>query len=69
MRVRRAVIIPTRTSLLIPSFFRRWLFTEGDPLSSLANIDLSEYSNFDLQHLVSEFPSLGNFTEFLTPGR
>ncbi|GAA5898770.1 hypothetical protein JCM5296_006713 [Sporobolomyces johnsonii] len=51
--------------------FSGWLFTEGDPLASLANLDLDSFTSFDLQSLIADMPSLGtlNVTEMLAPGR
>ncbi|GAA5934883.1 hypothetical protein JCM1841_002853 [Sporobolomyces salmonicolor] len=51
--------------------FSGWLFTEGDPLASLASLDLDSFTSFDLQALIADMPSLGalNVTEMLAPGR
>lgn len=50
---------------------RRWLFTEGDPFASLANLDLDSFSSWDLQSILSDMPSLAglNMTELVQPGR
>ncbi|GAA5969238.1 hypothetical protein JCM11641_007521 [Rhodosporidiobolus odoratus] len=56
--------------------FFGWLFTEGDPLSSFANLDLERFSSWDVQSLLADMPSLSdlttlnvNMTEFLAPGK
>ncbi|KAJ8296972.1 Phospholipid:diacylglycerol acyltransferase [Rhodotorula toruloides] len=48
-----------------------WMFTEGDPLASLANLDLDAFSSWDLQSILADMPSLSalNVTELLAPGR
>ncbi|GJN92257.1 hypothetical protein Rhopal_005287-T1 [Rhodotorula paludigena] len=51
--------------------FAGWLFTEGDPLSSLANLDLDSFTSWDLQSILSDMPSLTalNVSELIAPGR
>ncbi|KAI5478552.1 phospholipid:diacylglycerol acyltransferase [Pseudohyphozyma bogoriensis] len=52
--------------------FCGWLFTEGDPLASLAGLDLDSFSTFDMHTLLSDLPSLSlnmNVSELLAPGR
>ncbi|GAA6031946.1 hypothetical protein JCM8097_003355 [Rhodosporidiobolus ruineniae] len=53
--------------------FFGWLFTEGDPLSSLSNLDLESWStSWDLQSVLSDLPTLStalNVSEFLAPGK
>ncbi|GAA6006558.1 hypothetical protein JCM10207_004972 [Rhodosporidiobolus poonsookiae] len=51
--------------------FLGWLFTEGDPLASLANLDLDSFTSWDLQSVLSDMPSLSalNVTELFQPGK
>ncbi|GAA5903261.1 hypothetical protein JCM8208_002257 [Rhodotorula glutinis] len=51
--------------------FAGWLFTEGDPFASLANLDLDSFSSWDLQSILADMPSLPglNMSELVQPGR
>ncbi|GAA5897307.1 hypothetical protein JCM6882_001854 [Rhodosporidiobolus microsporus] len=55
----------------LAGIFLGWLFTEGDPLASLANLDLDAFSNWDLQSIVADMPSLSalNVSELFAPGK
>ncbi|KAM0793391.1 hypothetical protein ACM66B_000844 [Microbotryomycetes sp. NB124-2] len=46
-----------------------WFMTEGDPLKSLADLDLDALTRIDLQNLVADLPNQFNFSEMLAPGR
>ncbi|KAM0755788.1 LACT-domain-containing protein [Meredithblackwellia eburnea MCA 4105] len=51
--------------------FLGWLFTEGDPLAALSNVDFESF-NFDMQKLVADLPSISNVmnvSEIFQPGR
>ncbi|GAA5859636.1 hypothetical protein JCM8547_006173 [Rhodosporidiobolus lusitaniae] len=51
--------------------FLGWLFTEGDPLASLANLDLDRFSTWDLQSVLADMPSLSalNVSQLFEPGK